>query len=339
MLFCSQEMTLSLIGVDVAMKTPEIPENEVQRLKALRSLHLLDTLPEERFDRVTRMARRLFGVPIALVSLVDENRQWFKSNCGLEAATQTPRDLSLCGHAILGNDILLVPDTLQDTRFADNPLVTDAPHIRFYAGCPLSFSSDLKMGTLCLIDDKPRLFDAEDAVALRDLASMVEDELRAFQASTSDELTQISNRRGFISLARHMLYHCQLKGVKASLVFIDLDKFKTINDAYGHAEGDRALVYFSELMKQVFGYFDIIARLGGDEFVALMGNRAQNEAEQGILALQRCVDQHNASQITPYQLAFSYGIVESDPATPHNLETLLAEGDSTMYRIKKSKIV
>ncbi|MBP1034510.1 sensor domain-containing diguanylate cyclase [Serratia fonticola] len=319
------------------MKTPEIPANEVQRLKALRSLHLLDTLPEERFDRVTRMARRLFGVPIALVSLVDENRQWFKSNCGLGAATETPRDISLCGHAILGNDILFIPDTLQDDRFADNPLVKDSPHIRFYAGCPLSYSGDLKMGTLCLIDDKPRQFDAEDAVALRDLASMVEDELRAFQASTSDELTQISNRRGFISLAGHMLQHCQMKGVKASLIFIDLDKFKLINDTFGHGEGDRALIYFSELMKRVFGYFDVIARLGGDEFVALMGSRSKSEAEQGILALQRCVDEHNASQITPYQLAFSFGIVEFDPATPHSLETLLAEGDSTMYRIKKSK--
>jgi diguanylate cyclase (GGDEF)-like protein len=245
----------------------------------------------------------------------------------------------LCGHAILGNDILLIPDTLQDARFADNPFVKDSPHVRFYAGCPLSFSGDLKMGTLCLIDDKPRLFDAEDAVALRDLASMVEDELRAFQASTSDELTQISNRRGFISLASHMLHHCQMKGVKASLIFIDLDKFKMINDAYGHGEGDRALVYFSELMKRVFGYFDVIARLGGDEFVALMGNRTKSEAEQGILALQRCVDEHNASQVTPYPLAFSYGIVEFDPAAPHSLETLLAEGDSTMYRIKKSKLI
>ncbi|CAI2150900.1 MULTISPECIES: sensor domain-containing diguanylate cyclase [Serratia] len=321
------------------MKTPEIPANEVQRLKALRSLHLLDTLPEERFDRVTRMARRLFGVPIALVSLVDENRQWFKSNCGLGAATETPRDISLCGHAILGNDILFIPDTLQDDRFADNPLVKDSPHIRFYAGCPLSYSGDLKMGTLCLIDDKPRQFDAEDAVALRDLASMVEDELRAFQASTSDELTQISNRRGFISLAGHMLHHCQMKGVKASLIFIDLDKFKLINDTYGHGEGDRALIYFSELMKRVFGYFDVIARLGGDEFVALMGSRTKSEAEQGILALQRYVDEHNASQITPYQLAFSYGIVEFDPSAPHSLETLLAEGDSIMYRIKKSKFM
>lgn len=319
------------------MKTPEMPANEERRLKALRSLNLLDTLPEERFDRITRMARRLFSVPIALVSLVDENRQWFKSNCGLEGAQETTRDISLCGHAILGDDILLIPDTLQDERFADNPLVKDAPHIRFYAGCPLNYADDLKMGTLCLIDDKPRRFDAEDAVALRDLASMVENELRDFQISTSDELTQLTNRRGFICLASHTLHYCQSKGVKACLVFIDLDNVKMINETYGNAEGDRALVFFAALMKRALGRFDVIARLGGDEFVALMSSRAKIEAEQEIIALQQHIDEHNASKVTAYELAFSYGTVEFDPTNPQSLETLLAAGDSLMYRVKKSK--
>lgn len=319
------------------MKAPELPENEKQRLQALRSLHLLDTLPEERFDRVTRMARRLFGVPYVLVSLVDEERQWFKSNCGLEGTTETPRDISLCSHAILGNDILLIPDTLQDERFADNPLVKDAPHLRFYAGCPLNYANNLKMGTLCLADDKPRDFSTDDAGLLHDLASMVEDELRAFQASTSDELTLISNRRGFVYLASRMLHHCQSKSMNASLVFIDLDKFKMINDNHGHGEGDRALVYFAELLKRTFGGADVIARLGGDEFVVLISGKVKQGAEQEVIALQQRVDEHNASHITPYELAFSYGIVEFDPTAPHSLEALLAEGDSTMYRIKKSK--
>lgn len=255
----------------------------------------------------------------------------------MEGAQETPRDISLCGHAILGNEILLIPDTLQDERFSDNPLVKDSPHIRFYVGCPLSYTDNLKMGTLCLIDNKPRGFDADDAVALRDLASMVEDELRSFQASTSDELTQISNRRGFTCLASHTLHYCQNKGVNASLVFIDLDKFKMINDSYGHAEGDRALVYFAELLKNTFGCFDVIARLGGDEFVVLMSGRLKSEAEQEVITLQQRMDEHNASQITPYELAFSSGIVEFDPATPHSLEELLAAGDAIMYRIKKSK--
>ena len=119
------------------MKTPELPADERTRLEILRSLKILDTLPEERFDRLTRLARKLFDVPIALVSLVDVNRQWFKSSAGLDA-TETPREISFCGHAILGDDILVVSDTQLDERFHDNPLVTGGPAIRFYAGCPLT---------------------------------------------------------------------------------------------------------------------------------------------------------------------------------------------------------
>ena len=160
------------------MLTPAIPANERQRLKALRDMKVLDTPPEERFDRVTRLARQVFATKIALVSLVDENRQWFKSRQGLEAC-ETPRDVSFCGHAILGPEILHVANALEDTRFAANPLVTGAPNIRFYAGCPLRAPNGQKLGTLCIIDPAPRTFSAQDTELLRDLAEMVEEELAA----------------------------------------------------------------------------------------------------------------------------------------------------------------
>ncbi|HAV63057.1 MAG TPA: GGDEF domain-containing protein, partial [Verrucomicrobiales bacterium] len=115
------------------MQAPAIPANEPERLAALRALGILDTPKEERFDRLCRLAARVFDVPIAIVSLVDSNRQWFKSCIGLEA-TQTGRDVSFCGHAILERETLVIPDARKDARFHDNPLVTGAPHIRFYAG-------------------------------------------------------------------------------------------------------------------------------------------------------------------------------------------------------------
>ena len=118
------------------MKTPEFPPNEVARLQTLRSLDILDSPQEERFDRLTRMARRLFDVPIALVSLVDDNRQWFKSCAGL-SVSETGRDISFCGHAILGEGIFIIPDAASDERFHINPLVVNEPTIRFYVGCPL----------------------------------------------------------------------------------------------------------------------------------------------------------------------------------------------------------
>lgn len=158
------------------MKTPEIPENEAQRLLDLVAHNILDTKAEERFDRITRLAQRTFKVPIALVSIVDKDRQWFKSRCGLDAE-QTPRDISFCGHAILGDSVFAVENALEDERFRDNPLVTGPPNIRFYAGCPLSSAQGYKLGTLCIIDDKPRSFDVENKALLASFAEMVECEL------------------------------------------------------------------------------------------------------------------------------------------------------------------
>lgn len=145
--------------------------HDAERLDALRALLILDTPPEERFDRITAFAAREFEVPIALVSLVDQNRQWFKSRVGLDAC-ETPRDISFCGHAIVSPETLVVTDAPSDPRFADNPLVTGPPHIRFYAGAPLVLPEGHIVGTLCLISPRPRTYDALDRAihhALRDL--------------------------------------------------------------------------------------------------------------------------------------------------------------------------
>jgi len=118
------------------MIKPEVPKNEVERLYALRTLKILDSSHEERFDRITRMAKRMFNVSISLVSIIDEDRQWFKSTQGLELS-ETPRDISFCAHAINQDNLFIVPDASKDKRFFDNPLVTGGLKIRFYAGCPL----------------------------------------------------------------------------------------------------------------------------------------------------------------------------------------------------------
>lgn len=148
-----------------------IPANDSQRLDALRQLLILDTPPEQRFDRLVEFATQEFRVPTALISLVDENRQWFKARVGL-GATETPRDISFCGHALELPDVLVIPDALLDPRFADNPLVTGPPHIRFYAGAQLRLPDGHVLGTLCLISPEPRTYDAVDRaihLALRDL--------------------------------------------------------------------------------------------------------------------------------------------------------------------------
>nr|WP_308936692.1 sensor domain-containing diguanylate cyclase [Duganella radicis] len=296
----------------------------------------MDTPAEERFDRVTRMARRMFRVPVALVSLVDENRQWFKSAQGIDTC-ETPRSVSFCGHAILGDDIFVIPNALQDPRFADNPLVTGDPHIRFYAGCPLRSAGGVKVGTLCLIDHVPREFEEEDAIALRDLAAMVEDELTAFQSATTDELTRISNRRGFLQLAQYGLNFCSRHHLPAALAFIDLDRFKPINDKFGHAEGDRALMAFAEVMRACFRSTDLFARLGGDEFVVLLAGATRDDAQAVLEKFGGMLGAYNTRAQRGYRLYFSCGVVEFDPAASHSVEELLAAGDAHMYAIKAAK--
>jgi GAF domain-containing protein len=157
------------------IKAP-LPHNEAQRLRALRELLILDTPPEERFDRIAAFAAREFDVPMALVSLVDRNRQWFKSNFGLEDR-ETPRDTSFCGHAISERDALVVPDALEDPRFRDNPMVVGKPHIRFYAGCVLRLPYGQVVGTLCVMDRRPRRFDRLDVAILGGLRDVVVEEL------------------------------------------------------------------------------------------------------------------------------------------------------------------
>lgn len=154
---------------------PSLP-HEPQRLVALRDLLILDTPPEERFDRIVRFAADEFGVSIALVSLVDEHRQWFKARTGL-AACETPRDISFCGHAIASPSPLIVEDARADERFCDNPFVTGEPFIRFYAGAPLVLPQGHIIGTLCLIDSRRRRMDSKDVSTLEGLRDLVVAEL------------------------------------------------------------------------------------------------------------------------------------------------------------------
>lgn len=318
------------------MQPPPIPTDEVLRLSTLRSLNILDTAPEERFDRLTRLAKRLFDVPIALVSLVDANRQWFKACEGLDA-TEAPRDTSFCGHAIAGDDILLIPDAHQDARFHDNPMVTGEPHVRFYAGCPLAAPNGTKLGTLCLIDRKPRTFDDEDRSLLRDLARMAEQELAAVQLATMDELTLLSNRRGFIALAQHAIELCRRLGRPATLAFFDMDGFKPINDRFGHAEGDRALAAFGAALRSAFRDSDVVGRLGGDEFAVLLTNTDTDHCGEALARLRGLLEDWNRHNAGGYGLHFSVGLTGFDPQRHATVHDLLAQADTAMYADKAQR--
>jgi GAF domain-containing protein len=148
------------------------PENEAERLNTLRGYEILDTRPEDRFDELTRLAALICSTPIAVVSLVDENRQWFKSKLGV-AMSQTPREHAFCAHAIMSQDLFVVTDASQDPRFATNPLVLGEPHIRLYVGAPLTAPNGHNLGALCVIDRKPRRLSRKQLESLRLLGRQV----------------------------------------------------------------------------------------------------------------------------------------------------------------------
>ncbi|KAL3796805.1 hypothetical protein HJC23_010952 [Cyclotella cryptica] len=189
---------MTLLRIPLRWRRATLPKSESLRLATLQNTGLLDTGYEERFDRIVRLAKAMFNVPIALVSLVDHDRQWFKSCCGLPTGVrETPRDHAFCAHAILKDDIFVVQDAFQDERFADNPLVSGAPNVRFYAGYPIRIPVDgsngesddkVAIGTFCVIDSKPRDLRLDERNALRDFGEMVVHEILNHDLKrTSDE--------------------------------------------------------------------------------------------------------------------------------------------------------
>jgi len=165
-------------------------QDEAERLAVLASLDLLDTPPEREFDAVVQCAKAALNCQMALVSIVDDHRQWFKAKCGIDAV-ETPREYAFCAHVVAADELMVVPDATKDSRFADNPLVTGAPNIRFYAGMPIRADGGAEhpgshpLGTLCIIDDKPRSLSAEDEKVLRDFAGLVESLVAARQSAAN----------------------------------------------------------------------------------------------------------------------------------------------------------
>ncbi|MBL0930842.1 MAG: sensor domain-containing diguanylate cyclase [Alphaproteobacteria bacterium] len=318
------------------MLAPALPPYDDERLRLLADLAILDSPPEEQFDRIVRLAKKMFDVPIALVSLVDANRQWFKACIGLPVR-ETGRDVSFCGHAILGDEIFVVEDTYDDPRFADNPLVIGAPFIRFYAGQPLRVAGGLKIGTLCIIDTAPRDFPAEDRAALRDLAAVLERELAAMHLATVDELTGLTNRRGFAAQGQKAFSLARRLKLPMAAIAFDLDKFKAINDTYGHATGDAALRVFADALRRSVRDADVTARLGGDEFAALLIDCPADRIDAVIARIRTLIVARVTETGFPAAIEFSAGFAAIDADAAADFDAARAQAGGEMYRRKNAR--
>jgi len=284
-----------------------IPYNEVERLAALQRLDVLDSMPERSFDDIALLASYVAGTPMALVTLIDEHRQWFKVRLGLEVV-ETPRDVAFCSHTILNPDKPMeVPDARLDPRFADNPFVTGSPCVRYYFGVPLQTEQDIAIGTLCVVDTEPRQLSATQKEAMQALARQVvaQLELRLAKASLEealekhreyaerleryqrvlehkyaslqvqkdiDSLTGLANRQALDNHLDDCNYRFQRDGTPFSLLLIDVDHFKNFNDSFGHPAGDRALREVALAIAGQLRVVDFAARFGGEEFAVVLPN-------------------------------------------------------------------
>ncbi len=281
----------------MVMRAP-IPPNEHERLEALLSLDVLDTAPDGRLDEIIGLAAELCGVPMAALSLVDSDRQWFKSHRNLPC-TETTRDVAFCAHTILSESVMVVEDATTDVRFFDNPLVTDEG-FRFYAGAPLISADGHAVGTICVIDTVVRTIEpwqeqmlqvlARQAMAQLRLRRLVDDHNEVLDdldmanrnlhfLATHDPLTGVLNRRAVTDLIDGLVTANGSGSVSSALMFIDLDHFKDVNDTYGHEAGDRVLVTIADRIHLGARGDDAVARLASDEFVVLIPNAADYAPE------------------------------------------------------------
>ncbi|MFC5549356.1 diguanylate cyclase domain-containing protein [Massilia aerilata] len=259
---------------------------EEERVNALRALGVLDTPQEDRFDRFTRIAAAAFGAPIALVSLVDAQRQWFKSRVGLDVS-ETPRSMSFCSHAVALADLLVVPDTHLDERFAGNPLVTGAPCIRFYAGQPVHSVDGQPLGTLCIIDQQPRMFGDADKRMLRDLAQMVQDELNRGVLVAARDAAQMALREMNVQLERRVEDRTRELNAKNALLDAVLESVDVGVVACG---ADGALTLFNRTARDLHGMD--VAGLGSAQWAAhyhLFEEDGMTPLEEGRIPLARAL--------------------------------------------------
>ena len=321
-----------------------IPKNESQRLRAVRSYDILDTPPEVDFDTLTRVAIHALNAPAGVIGLMDSDRLWFKSQIGL-GVPQLDRQIAFCAHAIMRPDEqLVVEDLLNDPRFERNPLVTNTPNLRFYAGAPLIDRQGYALGTIAVVDTIPRVFSDFQRAALRDLSTLVITALENRQRANllghlamTDHLTGLANRVQFERTLKSEMAHARRTGESFTVFYIDLDDFKDVNDTFGHAAGDEVLREAALRMSGQIRAEDLLARLGGDEFGIFMRPSPEDSAES--LANRICgVVSAPITLSTGEKISVGISIGTANYIdTIDSVATLLAKADQALYRVKRNK--
>ncbi|MGC5796391.1 diguanylate cyclase [Sphingomonas sp. NFX23] len=304
------------------------------RVAALRRLDVLDTAVEEPFEKIVTLVRTVLAVPVATVTLVDRDRQWFKARRGLEQS-ETPRAVSFCTHTIQQRDPLIIENALADPRFADSPLVVGPPYVRSYAGIPLRTPEGYNVGALCAMDTRPRRFSPADIAILSNFANIVCDELELRLIAQVDHLTGALTRRGFVDQAQREMERTLRYGRASSLIMIDVDHFKRVNDTYGHSIGDQVLKQIASLAETTLRPCDLFGRLGGEEFALLMPETSGAAALVVAERLRNTIAEHPMTLHGggTIHVTASFGVAELS-ASFNTLTAWLERADTMLYAAK-----
>lgn len=331
------------------MKFAQDTPDEKQRLVVLINLATVYSPAEKRFDDITRLARQVFDVPVALVSMVTKERQWFKSRQGLDAA-ETPRRISFCGHAIQESDVFVVEDARQHEWFSDNPLVTGDPYIRFYAGCPLEINGQ-RVGTLCILDSKPRQLSPQQIDKLKVLAESVEEQLGLAILSKGqqvllkslteserepliDPLTKMWNRQG---LELVMLEEFRIAGAENCalvLAMLEVEGLDSIRSQDGSDVDKTELATLANQLREGASESDVLALYNANTFAILFDYEGDVPRERRVRDLLALI---NGSVVQDYQISLYVRAATMTAYSPANLSVanLLIKTDAALAMVRE----
>lgn len=311
--------------------------DESTRLGELYGLDLLDKGPDERFDLITRLARRVFDAPVALVSLVDAERQWFCSNQGLSISHVARRD-SICAETIfLPGPAVVIEDLSTDERFAKKRLVTGGEGLRFYAAATIRSPNGHPIGTLCVMDHEPRRFSNADLRTLQDMAELVQREIDRLARELTDPLTGRPNRAAFLIAAEYLVPLAQRRSEPLSMICVDVHGLTNVNHDFGFREGDAVLRRAADLIARSVRASDVVARLGGPEFGLLLYSTDEVNAQTVVTKIERAIADENLLRESIVALSMSFGIARADK--DESVADVLGRADLAMHKARRRQLL
>jgi len=312
-----------------------IPTDEEERLRELERLGVLGTSSDIHMDRLVELASLTFAVPMAAISLVTAERQWFLAQRGLPV-NETPREVAFCAHAIMGDGVMVVPNALEDERFRANPLVTNEPQIRFYAGAPLHSETGHNLGTLCVIDRRPMEPKPDQLRQLKLLSDLVIRELELRRQIFLCPVTGLPTRQRFLCIAEQEFQKAKSESKDLSLLLFDIDNFRSINNRWGHQAGDNVMADLCKMAHQFLREKDFAGRLGDGEFALLLVEVPAQVALELAEALRHAVSTmpgvHRHSDL---QLHISGGLT-SIGSRDKSFEDLLRRSEQALHLAKSN---